>query len=139
MGYQNHQHFLQFAFHGGLWMSAHCLFIFFHMEAIDFSAGDYMFFASGWVLAAFAWVVFFMYSGLALKGLTIIEAAERFQLRRAQVLAAHQPHSSEPRGLKLIGNQSADDNFLVIFGVKSFWAAMLPIRRRLPSPDSYLD
>ena len=60
VGYQNHQHFLQFAFHGGLWMSAHCLFIFFHMEAIDFSAGDYMFFASGWVLAAFAWVVFFM-------------------------------------------------------------------------------
>lgn len=89
MGYQNYQHFLQFAFHGALWMTAHCAFIFFHMEVIDFSSGDYMFFASGWVLALFAWAVFFMYSGLALKGLTIIEAAERFQLRRQQVGAAH--------------------------------------------------
>ena len=54
---------------------------------IPFDGYDYIFYTVGLTLACFGWVVVAIYYTMAFKGLTIIEAADRFKGRFAQVLS----------------------------------------------------
>ena len=135
IGYKNYQYFLQFSLHSCLWISSHCLFIYLHMDIIEFSNIDYIFFASGWVLSIFTFGVFIMYGMMALKGYTIIEAAERYHMRREEVESFNRLYNNNQ--VMMIGNKKKIDNIKVIFNTNSYLLALLPLKRSLPNPSIY--
>lgn len=85
VGYLNYRFFLLFTFWGGLWSTYIAVFTYCYMHIFNMAYYDYMFFVALNMMSLFSWVVFFFYGYLALKGLTIIEAGERFQNRSNSV------------------------------------------------------
>lgn len=81
MGYKNHGHFLQFAFWGSLWITLVDGFVLLGAREVRFTNWDYIFYVSSSTILFFGWAVFFMYIVMALKGLTVIEAAQKFSIR----------------------------------------------------------
>lgn len=89
VGYLNYRFFLLFAFWGGIWSSYIAIFTYFNMHLFNMTYYEYMFFVSLNMMTVFCWMVFFCYGALALKGLTIIEAGDRFHNRATSVYLYH--------------------------------------------------
>lgn len=85
IGYFNYQYFLLFAFYGSIWMTITFIFATFGNEFAEYTNGDTIFYTSGGILLLFGWFMFFSYGLLALKGLTAIEAADKWTSKREDV------------------------------------------------------
>ena len=83
VGYYNYRFFLLFAFWAGIWCSMNQIFMLKFSEVMILGQYDQVFYICNYLFICFAWFMFFFYGGLALKGLTIIEAAEKYANRRA--------------------------------------------------------
>ena len=106
------------------------------MHYFEMSHYDYMFFISMNMMVCFSWFVFFFYGSLALKGLTIIEAADRFSKRKPAVREADQVEY-EGASLRMIANKKYIDNLEVIFGTRSVLRCFLPVKRPLIDPLAF--
>ena len=86
VGYYNYRFFILFAFWAGVWASMNQIVIFFNKRHIQFDTYDMTYYLCNYLFIGFAWFMFFFYGFLALKGLTVIEASERYAARRDQPL-----------------------------------------------------
>lgn len=131
VGYLNYQYFLQFAFWAGMWTSSIALYTFMFKESMTFDYWDYTFYVCIGLLQFFAWGVFVMYGLMALKGLTVIEAAEHWSSKRTR------PTNLPPGSILMINNENYKDNLKLIFGTESPLLALLPLRRAIISPEFF--
>jgi hypothetical protein len=99
VGYSNYRFFLLFSFYAALWLGQNNIFLYFYKDRLyNFDSYEVIFYISGTLVAIFAVFVVIMYGGLALKGLTIIEAAQRFAHVREQVLLLTNPRQPTSKG-----------------------------------------
>ena len=89
VGYKNYQYFLQFSFYASLWASTTCLFVSYNFSFLSLTYWDLLFYVTDSLLQFFGWFMFFTYGTLAIKGLTVIEAADRWTAKREEVVDAH--------------------------------------------------
>lgn len=83
VGYYNYRFFLLFAFWAAVWCSSNQVFILKFSAVMQLGQYDQVYSVCNYLFICFAWFMFFFYGGLALKGLTIIEAAEKYNNRRS--------------------------------------------------------
>ena len=132
IGYHNYQYFIQYALWGGVFASIMSVKTYLNTNVIPFNIYDYTFFIAISILQIFAWFVFVMYFTLMAKGLTVIEAADRFNKRHETIQQGVGENGNT--GIRLVANKRFKDNLLVTFGTSNLLCCLIPLRRKLPNP-----